>query len=143
MKPITLTLAILAAAFALAGCTTAQTLAGGVAEKAVSGTGVVTVQRVGLNATTQTPELFNLFVKGTYASITDDLDFIQYHVTEDSSIFNSAAKSRTISFTFGSSSKERTDAVVTAVVADIQSRIDPPSEAPDPSDPSDEKEPSQ
>lgn len=118
---ITLLIAV-AALLALAGCKSVNNLTKGISEKSISGSGTVVISRVGLDKTNQTPELFNVFVWGDYASHADGDDVIRYEVSEDASIFNSNAKSNKIKLLFMSDNKARVDKVLDAVTSDIQSR---------------------
>lgn len=78
----------------LAACTPLDNLSQGIAEKSISGSGTLALNKVGLNSTTQTPEVFSLFVIGDYASHDGEADFGRIEYVEDGSIFNSNAKSR-------------------------------------------------
>lgn len=119
-QTILIALAVIAAA--LTGCTALNTVSEGISEKSISGSGTVILSRVGLDKTTQTPELFNLFVWGDYTSVVPGDEVIRYEASEDSSIFNSSAKSSKIKLLFASGDLKRADAVLEAIKADIKSR---------------------
>lgn len=77
-----------AAALLLAGCKTSQTLAKGVAEKSLSGSGTVAIQRVGIDYETKTPVLKSTVITGDYASARDGEYAFQYRRRRSPSIFN-------------------------------------------------------
>ena len=77
----------------LTGCKTAETIAAGISEKSITGSGTVTHSRVGLNRDQQTPEIETLIVSGDYSSIREGEMIIRIEESEDASIFNSSAKS--------------------------------------------------
>ncbi len=108
---------------ALAGCRAADSLASGIAEKSISGSGTVVVSRVGLDKTTQTPELFNLFVWGDYTSVVPGDEVMRYEASEDASIFNSSAKSKKIKMFYSSGDKKRMDKFLAAVRRDAEKRL--------------------
>ena len=86
------TTAVLAAlALATGGCGAAQTLAQGVAEKSLSGSGTVAIQRVGIDDETKTPVLKNTIVTGDYASARNGDHAFQYRRKKSPSIFNTDA----------------------------------------------------
>ena len=110
-----ITLIAMGAMLILTGCQTADTLAEGMSEKSISASGVFTLNRAGLDKTTQTPELLNLFIWGDYASIQPGDEMFRYEESEDASIFNSAAKSKNKKVFFATGDKSRMDAVINAV----------------------------
>ena len=72
----------------LAGCSTAQTLAQGVSEKSLSGSGTVAIQRVGIDDETKTPVLKSTVITGDYASARNGEYALQYRRRKSPSIFN-------------------------------------------------------
>ncbi len=108
-----------AALFAVSGCTATNTLAKGVAEKSISGSGSFIYNRVGLDKTTQTPELKSIFVWGDYTSVNGD-EILRYEKSEDSSIFNSQAKTYKTKLFFASPDKERVDEMLEVIKSDLQ-----------------------
>ena len=78
----------LAAVLSLAGCGTAQTLAQGVSEKSLSGSGTVAIQRVGIDDETKTPVLKSTVVTGDYASARNGDHALQYRRRKSPSIWN-------------------------------------------------------
>lgn len=114
MKEI-IALIIMGAMLLVSGCQTANTLAEGMSEKSISASGVFTLNRAGLDKTTQTPEMLNLFIWGDYASIQPGDEMFRYEESEDASIFNSAAKSKNKKVFFATGDKSRMDAVINAV----------------------------
>lgn len=80
-----------AACLSLTGCGTAQTLAAGVAEKSLSGSGTVAIQRVGIDDETKTPVLKSTVITGDYASARNGDYALQYRRRKSPSIFNAEA----------------------------------------------------
>lgn len=78
----------------LTGCKTAETIAAGISEKSITGSGSVTHSRVGLNKDQQTPEMETLIVWGDYTSVRKGETIIRLESSEDSSIFNASAISK-------------------------------------------------
>jgi hypothetical protein len=99
----------------LTGCQTAETLAQGVSEKSISASGVFTLNRAGLDKTTQTPELLNLFIWGDYTSVQPGDEIFRYEENEDASIFNSSAITKKKKIFFATGDKKRMDAVIEAM----------------------------
>ena len=81
----------LLAAGCLAGCGTVQKLAEGVAEKSLSGSGTVSIQRVGVDPETNTPVLKSTVVTGDYASARHGDYALQYRRKKSPSIWNKDA----------------------------------------------------
>lgn len=79
------------AALCLTGCKTSQTLAQGVAEKSLSGSGTVAIQRVGVDPETKTPVLKSTVITGDYASARNGDYAFQYRRRKSPSIFNADA----------------------------------------------------
>jgi len=75
----------------LAGCGAVQTLAQGVSEKSLSGSGTVAIQRVGIDDETKTPVLKSTVVTGDYASARNGDSAFQYRRKKSPSIFNTNA----------------------------------------------------
>ena len=75
----------------LAGCGAVQTLAQGVSEKSLSGSGTVAIQRVGIDDETKTPVLKSTVVTGDYASARNGDSAFQYWRRKSPSIFNTSA----------------------------------------------------
>ena len=80
-----------AAGLVLTGCGTANTLAGGVAEKSLSGSGTVAIQRVGIDPETKSPVLKSTVITGDYASARNGDYALQYRRRKSPSIFNAEA----------------------------------------------------
>lgn len=100
----------------LAGCNTVDTLAKGISEKSVSASGVFTMNRAGLDKTTQTPELINLFIWGDYTSVQPGDEIFRYEESEDASIFNSKSVNKNKKIFFATSDKKRMDTVINSIV---------------------------
>lgn len=101
----------------LTGCQTANTLAQGISDKSISASGVFTLNRAGLDKTTQTPELLNLFIWGDYTSVVPGDEIFRYEENEDASIFNSSAITKKKKIFFATGDKKRMDAVINKVTA--------------------------
>ena len=85
------TVAALLAWLCLAGCGAVKTLAAGVAEKSLSGSGTVSIQRVGVDPETNTPVLKSTVVTGDYASARNGDHALQYRRRKSPSIWNKDA----------------------------------------------------
>ncbi len=103
--------------FAATGCSTTETLAAGISQKSISGAGTFGYSRVGLDTTTQTPELVSLFVWGDYTSVVPGDEIFRLEEVEDSSIFNSSAITKRKKVFFASGDKARMDAVIAKITA--------------------------
>ena len=117
MKEI-IALIAMGAILLLTGCRTANTIAKGVSEKSISASGVFTMNRAGLDKTTQTPELLNLFIWGDYTSVQPGDEIFRYEESEDASIFNSKSVNKNKKIFFATGDKKRMDAVVNAVTGE-------------------------
>lgn len=102
-------------AVSTAGCTAANTLAQGMSEKSISGSGTVVLSRVGLDTSTQTPEMKTIFVWGDYASVANGDEIFRMEDTEDASIFNADAITKRRKVFFSTSDKKRMDKVIDAL----------------------------
>ena len=102
----------------LTGCN--NPVAKGIAGKTISGSGTVMYGRVGLDTTTQTPEMTSLFVSGDYASITGNTEVFRLEESEDASIFNSKSKTKKRKIFFASGDKARMDQVINAVTKEAR-----------------------
>lgn len=78
----------------LTGCQTAETIAAGISQKSITGSGSVTHNRVGIDPETKTPELDSFIVLGDYTSVRKGEVIIRIETSEDASIFNSSAISK-------------------------------------------------
>ena len=112
----------LAAMVVLAGCTALNNLSAGVADKAVSGSGYVMTGKLGVDPVDKIPAAYMLLIKGDYTSIPTGMEFIQYSVESDASVFNSGAVFTRTRFIFSSSDRKRMDTVIGSIAADIDAR---------------------
>ena len=103
--------AALAAAFILSGCGAAQTLAQGVSEKSLSGSGTVSIQRVGVDPENNTPVLKSTVVTGDYASARNGDSAFQYRRRKSPSIFNKDAVTEEVTINC-IGTREQTDAAL-------------------------------
>ena len=101
--------AIIAAA--LCSCTGVNTAMGGLAEKSLSGSGTVAIQRVGVDPDTAAPVLKSTVISGDYASAPDGAYALQYRRKIAPSIFNSTAVSREVTINYIGSAERLDDAV--------------------------------
>ena len=94
-------LSILAAmAAALTGCSGVNSALGGLAEKSLSGSGTVAIQRVGVDPDTAAPVLKSTIITGDYASAPEGTYALQYRRRTAPGIFNSAAVSHEITLNY-------------------------------------------
>ena len=82
---------VFALGLAAGGCKAVNTLAQGVAEKSLSGSGTVSIQRVGVDPETNTPVLKSTVVTGDYASARNGDHALQYRRRKSPSIWNKDA----------------------------------------------------
>ena len=99
-KAVLLLFALLALALVTGGCETTQTLAEGVAEKSLSGSGTVAIQRVGVDPETKTPVLKSTVVTGDYASARNGDYAFQYRRRKSPSIFNADAVTEEVTINY-------------------------------------------
>lgn len=97
------------------GCTAMNTMATGVSQKSISGSGTVAYGNVGLDAATLTPEVSGLFVWGDYTSVVAGDEIFRYEESEDASVFNSSAVTKRKKIFFASGDKSRMDEVIKAI----------------------------
>ena len=107
-------------AAALCACTGVNTAMGGLAEKSLSGSGTVAIQRVGIDPDTAAPVLKSTVISGDYASAPDGAYALQYRRKIAPSIFNSTAVSREVTINYIGSA-ERLDDAVELVRGDLAS----------------------
>ena len=98
-KVVGAVVALLAAGI-LTGCGTTQTLAAGVAEKSLSGSGTVAIQRVGVDPETKTPVLKSTVITGDYASARNGDYAFQYRRRKSPSIFNAEAVTEEVTINY-------------------------------------------
>ena len=104
----------------LCACTGVNTAMGGLAEKSLSGSGTVAIQRVGVDPDTAAPVLKSTVISGDYASAPDGAYALQYRRKIAPSIFNSTAVSREVTINYIGSA-ERLDDAVELVWGDLTS----------------------
>ena len=86
--------------FVLTGCNGVNTALGGLAEKALSGSGTVAIQRVGVDPDTAAPVLKSTVITGDYASAPDGTYALQYRRRIAPGIFNSSAVSHEVTINY-------------------------------------------
>ena len=97
--------------FALTGCNGVNTALGGLAEKALSGSGTVAIQRVGVDPDTAAPVLKSTIITGDYASAPEGTYALQYRRKLAPSIFNSSAISHEVTINYIGTADRLGDAV--------------------------------
>ena len=85
---------------AFSGCTGVNAAMGGLAEKSLSGSGTVAIQRVGVDPDTAAPVLKSTVITGDYASAPDGAYALQYRRKAAPGIFNSSAVSREVTINY-------------------------------------------
>ena len=95
----------------LSSCTGVGTAIGGLAEKSLSGSGTVAVQRVGIDPDTAAPVLKSTVISGDYASAPDGAYALQYRRRIAPSIFNSTAVSREVTINYIGTAERLEEAV--------------------------------
>ena len=100
-----------AALTALTGCSGVNSALGGLAEKSLSGSGTVAIQRVGVDPDTAAPVLKSTVITGDYASAPEGTYALQYRRKIAPSIFNSASVSHEVTINYIGTSDRLTDAV--------------------------------
>jgi len=106
------------------GCGTTQTLAQGVAEKSLSGSGTVAIQRVGVDPETKTPVLKSTVVTGDYASARNGDYALQYRRRKSPSIFNKDAVTEEVTINY-IGTKEQAAAALELARKDVETRTPP------------------
>ncbi len=102
-------LAVAAAVFT--GCSGVNTALGGLAEKSLSGSGTVAIQRVGVDPDTAAPVLKSTIVTGDYASAPEGTYALQYRRRISPAIFNSASVSHEVTINYIGTAERLADAV--------------------------------
>ena len=102
---------MLLACVLFAGCSTAKTLAQGVSEKAISGSGTVAIQRVGIDDETKTPVLKSTVITGDYASARNGDYALQYRRRKSPSIFNKDAITEEVTLNYIGTSEQALEAL--------------------------------
>ena len=121
---------ILAAmAAALTGCSGVNSALGGLAEKSLSGSGTVAIQRVGVDPDTAAPVLKSTIITGDYASAPEGTYALQYRRKTAPSIFNSASVSHEVTINYIGTADRLADAV-RFVQTDLASERSTPSDEP-------------
>ena len=93
------------------GCTGVNSALGGLAEKALSGSGTVAIQRAGIDPDTALPVLKSTIITGDYASAPEGTYALQYRRKTAPGIFNSAAISHEVTINYIGTADRLADAV--------------------------------
>ena len=111
MFRFTVLLAVVALHIVFAGCSGVNSALGGLAQKSLSGSGTVAVQRVGVDPDTAAPVLKSTVITGDYASAPEGTYALQYRRRTAPGIFNSSAVSREVTINYIGTSDHLPDAV--------------------------------
>ena len=95
----------------LTGCSGVNSALGGLAEKSLSGSGTVAIQRVGVDPDTAAPVLKSTIITGDYASAPEGTYALQYRRRTAPGIFNSSAVSHEVTLNYIGTSDHLQDAV--------------------------------
>ena len=95
----------------LTGCSGVNSALGGLAEKSLSGSGTVAIQRVGVDPDTAAPVLKSTIITGDYASAPEGTYALQYRRRIAPSIFNSASVSHEVKINYIGTADRLEDAV--------------------------------
>ena len=139
-KPFKVTgaaVALLAVLF-LPGCGTMNQLAKGLSDKSISGSGTVSIQRVGIDDETKTPVLKSTVITGDYASAHNGDYALQYRRKKSPSIFNKDAITEEVTINY-IGTKEQALAALELAKKDIEAAKDQPGqEKPDAATPAED-----
>lgn len=103
--------AAVAATALFAGCSGVNSALGGLAEKSLSGSGTVAIQRVGVDPDTAAPVLKSTIITGDYASAPEGTYALQYRRRSAPGIFNSSAVSHEVTINYIGTADHLPDAV--------------------------------
>ena len=93
------------------GCSGVNAALGGLAEKALSGSGTVAIQRIGVDPDTAAPVLKSTIITGDYASAPEGTYALQYRRRIAPSIFNSSSVSHEVTINYIGTAERMADAV--------------------------------
>jgi len=93
------------------GCSGANAALGGLAEKSLSGSGTVAIQRIGVDPDTAAPVLKSTIITGDYASAPEGAYALQYRRRTAPGIFNSSAVSHEVTINYIGTADRLSDAV--------------------------------
>ena len=93
------------------GCSGVNSALGGLAEKSLSGSGTVAIQRVGVDPDTAAPVLKSTIITGDYASAPEGTYALQYRRRTAPGIFNSSAVSHEVTINYIGTADRLPDAV--------------------------------
>ena len=100
-----------AALAAFTGCSGVNSALGGLAEKSLSGSGTVAIQRVGVDPDTAAPVLKSTIITGDYASAPEGAYALQYRRKTAPGIFNSSAVSHEVTINYIGTADRLADAL--------------------------------
>ncbi len=110
MYRLSLIFVSVAAIIPFSGCSGVNSALGGLAEKSLSGSGTVAIQRVGVDPDTAAPVLKSTVITGDYASAPEGTYALQYRRRVSPGIFNSAAVSHEVTINYIGTADHLTDA---------------------------------
>ena len=96
---------------AFTGCSGVNSALGGLAEKSLSGSGTVAIQRIGVDPDTAAPVLKSTIITGDYASAPEGTYALQYRRRIAPSIFNSSSVSHEVTINYIGTAERMADAV--------------------------------
>jgi hypothetical protein len=99
----------------LAGCTALNNISKGIAQKSISGSGVMNYTRVGLDVQTQTPEVNALLLYGDYTSVVPGSELLRYEEIDETSVLNSNARNKRKKIVFATADKKRMSEVISKI----------------------------
>ena len=114
---------LLALALASGGCKAVNALAQGVAEKSLSGSGTVSIQRVGVDPENNTPVLKSTVVTGDYASAHNGDYALQYRRKKSPSIWNKDAVTEEVTINY-IGTKEEAKVALDLAQKDVEAAAD-------------------
>lgn len=97
--------------FEFTGCSGVNSALGGLAEKSLSGSGTVAIQRIGVDPDTAAPVLKSTIITGDYASALEGTYALQYRRRIAPSIFNSSSVSHEVTINYIGTAERMADAV--------------------------------
>jgi len=97
--------------FVFTGCSGINSALGGLAEKSLSGSGTVAIQRVGVDPDTAAPVLKSTIITGDYASAPEGTYALQYRRRVAPGIFNPSAVSHEVTINYIGTADRLADAV--------------------------------
>ena len=99
-KVVGAVVSLLALVLCATGCKAMDNITKGLSEKSISGSGTVSIQRVGIDPENNTPVLKSTVVTGDYASAHNGDYALQYRRKKSPSIFNTSAVTEEVTINY-------------------------------------------